>query len=249
MEFRYFLKSLLLPPFVQIIAILAAWCVRHRGPKLSWGVCMIAVISLWVLGTPIAANFLEWTLEQHPVLAPERLNAIQVDAIVILASKQRDAAPEFGQPVSDSEQLSRVRYGAFVQRRTGLPVLLSGGTVRGKQQRSLSETMAYDLSEGYGVEAKWLETNSRTTMENALYSYPILAAEGKTSIILVTSATHMMRAKWSFEEAGFEVLAAPTGLVDNKAFTYTSLLPNAQSLHLSTQALHEWLGYWVYHLL
>lgn len=248
MDFRYFLKGLLLPPFVQIVAILAVWWVRQRRPKLAWGVCLFAALSLWALGTPVAATFLNRTLEQHPVLVPGRLNGIEADAIVVLSASQIDSAPEFGQPVSGHEQLSRVRYGAFVQRRTGLPVLLSGGSVGDFERRSLAETMAHDLSESFGIEARWLETRSRTTMENARNSYAILAAKGKTSIVLVTGAYHMMRAKWAFEHAGFQVLAAPTGFVDIRPLNYLSFVPEARSLCLSRLALHEWLGYLVYRL-
>lgn len=248
MDFRYFLKGLLLPPVAQIIAILAVWWLRKRRPKLAWGVCIVAALSLWVLGTPVTAIFLSRTLEQHPFLSPGRLNAIEADAIVVLSASQIDSAPEFGQPVSGHEQLSRVRYGAFVQRRTGLPVLLSGGSVGGLEQRSLAETMAYDLFEGFNIEARWLETRSRTTMENALYSHALLAAQGKKSIVLVTSAYHMMRAKWSFEHAGFKVLAAPTGFADIRPLNYMSFVPEARSLYLSRLALHEWLGYFVYRL-
>jgi uncharacterized SAM-binding protein YcdF (DUF218 family) len=109
--------------------------------------------------------------------------------------------------------------------------------------------MAFDLTEGYDIKAEWLEKNSRTTAENATYSYSILRAENKTSIVLVTHSMHMMRAKWSFEHAGFKVLPAPTGFIGMKPLTVRSFLPNAHSLQLSSQALHEWLGYWTYQML
>ena len=127
-------------------------------------------------------------------------------------------------------------------------MLLSGGSVGGLEQRSLAETMAYDLFEVFNIEARWLETRSRTTMENALHSYDILAAKGKTSIVLVTSAYHMMRAKWSFEHAGFKVLAAPTGLADIRPLTLLSFMPEMRSLYLSSMSLHEWFGYFVYRM-
>jgi uncharacterized SAM-binding protein YcdF (DUF218 family) len=246
MVFRYFFKGMLLPPFIQIIAILVAWRLRKRRPKIAWGVCIFAVLSLWILGTPVAATFLSRTLERHRVLVPDQLHAIDADAIVILSARQIDSAPEYGRPVSSYEMLSRVRYGAFIHRKTGLPILLSGGSLVDFERRSLAETMAYDLFESFNVDAGWLETRSKTTMENALYSYDILAAKDKTSIVLVTTAYHMMRAKWSFEQAGFDVLAAPTGLADVRPLTLLSFIPESQSLHLSRLALHEWLGYIIY---
>jgi uncharacterized SAM-binding protein YcdF (DUF218 family) len=148
--------------------------------------------------------------------------------------------------VSGQEQLSRIRYGAFLHRKTGLPVLLSGGRVQGDEFRSLAETMDFDLYEGFSIKAKWLEDKSRTTAENAQYSYAILGAINKKSIALVTNSQHMMRAKMSFEQVGFTVLPAPTDFIDRGTLSVTSFLPNARSLYLSSMVLHEWMGYWAY---
>ena len=56
----------------------------------------------------------------------------------------------------------------------------------------------------------------------------------------------MMRAKLSFENAGFEVYAAPTGFAGIEPLSINSFVPNALSLYHSSHALHEWLGYFVY---
>ena len=66
---------------------------------------------------------------------------------------------------------------------------------------------------------------------------------------LVTSYLHMKWAKWSFERVGFKVLPAPTGFLDIKPLNMNSFIPNANSLLLSSNALDEWLGYWVYRML
>lgn len=249
MELRYILKNLLLPPFGHIVLLLLAWRLRRQAPRLARAGFLLAVFSLWLLGTPVVATWLALSLERDPALQPDHLLAVQADAIVILAGSQSDTAPEFGEPISRPEQLARIRYGAFLHRRTGLPVLVSGGSVKGTEQRSLAETMAYDLVEGFGIKPRWLESRSRTTAENSLYSYRILAGENKTSIVLVTSALHMMRARWSYEQAGFRVVPAPTNSIDRRPLTLGSFLPNAHSLSLSSRALHEWFGYWVYRAL
>ncbi len=243
------LKSILLPPFTQIIFLLLAWQLRKLMPRLAKAICTLAVLSLWILGTPIASTTLALSLEQDLALPPNQLATVHVDAIVILSGSQNEKTPEFGEPVSGEEALSRIRYGAFLHNRTGLPVLLCGGSVQGNEHRSLAETMAFDLFEGFGVKAKWLERKSRTTAENASFSYTILGAKNKTSILLVTSSLHMMRAKWSFEQAGFYVIPAPTCFIDTSPLTVNSFLPNAHSLKLSSDVIHEWLGYWFYLML
>lgn len=249
MDLRYVLKGLLLPPFTQIVVLLIAWKIRKRAPAIAKALSLIVVCSLWLLGSPVVATFLVRSLEQYPALSAQQLDDTQADAIIILAASQNLYAPEFGEPVSGEEQLVRIRYGAFLQKKTGLPVLVSGGSVRGDEKRSLAETMAFDLVKGYGVQVRWLEKESRTTAENSRYSYALLAQENKTTVLLVTSAIHMMRAKWSFEQAGFKVLPAPTNFRDRRPLNIHSFLPHAGALMSSSEALHEWLGYWAYQLL
>ena len=249
MVFRYFLKGMLLPPFSQLLLLLIAWKIRHLALKTSKFLCFVALFSLWLLASPVIATFLAQTLEQDLPLTPGQLKNIKAQVIVILSASQDDYAPEFGEPVSGREQLMRVRYGAFLQKMTGLPVLLSGGSVRGEEQRSLAETMAYDLVSGFGGKVDWLEKESRTTSENARKSYDILVQENKTTVLLVTSSMHMLRAKWSFEQVGFEVLAAPTHFIDREPLNLNSFMPNAGALNLSSEALHEWLGILVYRAL
>lgn len=246
MEIRYILKAILLPPFSHILLLLLAWTLRKSVPKVAQLLFFLTTLSLWILATPIASNFLALSLQQDMALQPQNLSQLKADAIVVLTASQNETAPEFGEPVSGKDALIRVRYGAYLQRRTQLPILLAGGSVSGMENRSLAETMAFDLLEGFGVTARWLETSSRTTAENGQYSYNILGPEGKKTIVLVTHSLHMKRAKWSFEQAGFTVIAAPTGFIDTRHVSALSFLPNAHSLNLSSQALHEWIGYLVY---
>ena len=249
MDLRYFLKALLLPPFTQLLMLLGAYLLRRRVPKVSWTLGILAITSLWVLAAPVTANYLVKTLEQTPAISPAKLADISADVIIILSGVQNETTPEFGQPVSGNEQLARIRYGAMLQRATGLPIVLSGGSVRGDEKRSLAETMAFDLKTGYGGNVSWLEKKSRTTSENAKYSYAILAPKKKTTILLVTSALHMPRSIWSFEHAGFKVIPAPTSFTPQKPLIFNSFIPNAHSLKLSSQVIHEWLGILTYQLL
>ncbi len=249
MDLRYFLKALLLPPFTQLLMLLGAFLLRRRVPKVSWTLGFVAITSLWVLAVPFTANYLAKTLEQSPAIAPAELANISADAIIILSGVQNETTPEFGQPASANEQLARIRYGAMLQRIMGLPILLCGGSVRGDERQSLAETMSFDLETGYGGKVGWLEKKSRTTAENAKYSYAILAPKNRTTILLVTSALHMPRSKWSFERAGFKVIPAPTNFTPQKPLIFNSFIPNAHSLKLSSQVIHEWLGILTYQLL
>lgn len=174
MELRYLLKSLLLPPFTQLLLLVVAWWLRNILPKTAKTIYLLAVLSLWGLSTPIVATILALSLTEDPPILSEQISSVNADAIVVLSGAQNEMADEFGEPVSRADSLLRIRYGAFLARRTELPILLTGGSVKGDEGRSLAETMAFDLHEGFGIQARWLEkkvVQLRRTLNSATLSW------------------------------------------------------------------------------
>ena len=108
--------------------------------------------------------------------------------------------------------------------------------------------MAIELREVFGIEATWLETRSRITAENARFTFETLAPHGKTRVLLVSHAMHMRRAALLFERAGFDVIQAPTAFVNGRHRLPASLMPMAFALSISSEALHEIIGYYYYRL-
>ena len=113
-----------------------------------------------------------------------------------------------------------------------------------------------ELLRAWGVpeEAILLETESRNTDENALYSKRPLEAHGLKHILLVTSALHMPRALALFRASGIDAVPAPTDfeVVDRGDRTLMPWLPDAAALEGSTRAIKEYLGlgvYWIQGLL
>jgi uncharacterized SAM-binding protein YcdF (DUF218 family) len=103
--------------------------------------------------------------------------------------------------------------------------------------------MARVLSESFGLQARWIEDASRDTAGNARESGRRLGQAGVRSVVLVTHAVHMRRAKATFEAAGLEVLAAPHGFLGGSGVEGPgSFLPSAGAVHASWLALHEALG-------
>lgn len=92
-----------------------------------------------------------------------------------------------------------------------------------------------------------LETASRNTQENAAYTAALLQEKhlDKQSIILITSAFHMRRAKACFEKQGFRVIAYPTDpFASDRSFSPESwLVPDAYVLKHWDVLIHEWIGY------
>ena len=76
----------------------------------------------------------------------------------------------------------------------------------------------------------------------------ILARAGIQRIALVSHAWHLPRATAAFEEAGMEVLPAPTAPHAPPNGLLESLVPRGKSLRDSAWAVHEWVGrlwYWL----
>jgi uncharacterized SAM-binding protein YcdF (DUF218 family) len=169
-------------------------------------------------------------------------------AIVILGGGRYTEAPEYGGSDSvNTLALERLRYGAYLHRLTGLPILVSGGSPYAEKIPE-AELMQAALVGDFRVKAKWVENQSANTHENAKYSKMMLAEAGVKRIYLVTHAAHMPRAVWSFENQGIDVVPAPMGFSTlNKEDRETlGYFPSAHGLRLSSNALRERLGLFWY---
>ncbi|HYM17884.1 MAG TPA: YdcF family protein [Micropepsaceae bacterium] len=200
---------------------------------------------LLVLSTSLVSYALLDTLEIFPALTPAEVDALahqDKTAIVILSAGRRIYAPEFGGETVDEGSLERIRYGADLAKRTGLPVLVSGG-LGTAEDPPLAQLMADALEHDYGSQAKWQETRSINTAENAMFSSAILKEAGIEKVVLVTHAMHMKRARASFLANGMAVVPAPTAFAGHvREFSMLMLLPNARALRMSGFALHEIVG-------
>lgn len=247
MILRYFLKTLALPPMISILVALLAILLWRRRPMLARSLALVSLASLWLLSSPIVSVELMRSLEaNYPVLTEERRESTEAEAIVILAGGIDDSAHEFGFPVSLDHTLLRLRYGAFLHRETGLPILVSGGSVFGDGDVTLAATMASELDFSFQVETRWLEERSRTTRENADFSAALLEEAGIDHILLVTEGFHMPRSVRVFEQTGLTVTAAPTAMTADFGSPWMAWLPSSLALHQSSLALHEYLGMLAY---
>lgn len=90
-----------------------------------------------------------------------------------------------------------------------------------------------------------LETRSRTTRENAIYTAELLKQRGLQPVLLVTSALHMHRAKKLFESQGIEVETVPTDHEARPLSLWQWVLPDAGALENSGRAIKEFVGGWL----
>jgi uncharacterized SAM-binding protein YcdF (DUF218 family) len=213
------------------------WLSRWRTPlarRAGWVLLGAALVTLWLLATPVVAGVLTRLAQRCPPL--DLSHPPNAQAIVILGGDAaREFAPEYGGPMVSSEVLERISYGAFVARRTALPVLVSG-TAR--------ETLAMrvTLARNFDVPTRWIDAQSLDTFQNAANSSRLLRADGVTRIILVTSGDHEWRAVQEFASAGLDVVPAPTDLWAPQRGDVQPYLPSAPGLWRSSEALYELIG-------
>ena len=181
---------------------------------------------------------------QASLYAPKNSLKDPPEAIVVLGNGHYTEAPEYDLEDTVSAQgLERLRYAAVLQRKTGLPILVSGGAPGGEATAE-AEHMQAVLSEDFHAKVKWVERESRTTVENARFSQALLAPAKVRHIYLVTHAWHMRRAARAFESVGIKVTPAPTGFhtLGRAVRLSGAYLPSAQGMYFTSLALHERLG-------
>ncbi|MBF0107531.1 MAG: YdcF family protein [Deltaproteobacteria bacterium] len=215
-------------------------------PRLGRGIVFFALAVFMILSTPFAGSRLMVSLQTDAALTEYNQGA---QAIVILGGGVYSHAAEYGGlSTLSGSPMERVKYGAYLFDKTGLPILVSGGDPLNTGVRE-GDVMKSVMEEALMTPVTWVENRSRDTYENAAFSYDILAKEGKTKIYLVTHGWHMPRAKDIFERFGFKVIPAPTIIYQNAGFTFYNILPQSGGLELSSLALREWIGRLWYTLL
>ncbi len=247
---RQIIEVLLFPPSGPAVLALvgaALWRVGgERVARLGKRLVAASIVLLLLASQPFVGAALLRAHQTLPALPPGG-DLPKAGAIVVLAADILPHSPEYGGATVGELSLARLRYGAALARHSGLPLATSGGVLHWRTD-PLSEIMAGVLNNEFGERVRWRETESMTTGGNAAGTAAILRDEGIDTILLVTHAWHMPRAKAAFERAGLQVVPAPTAFRDWPAFKWVSFVPSAGALKETRWALHEALGrawYWL----
>ncbi len=234
------LTTLFVVPPLNCLLAACLGAVFHRR---RWGRVLVAMglAGLFVLSMPLVSGTLLASLEVGLPLTSPTDDPPQ--AVVILSADESEyqLGNQTGFTVGHLT-LERERAGARLARRTGLPILLTGGRIR-QGSPTLAELMAESLHDDFGLAPLWLETTSKNTWQNAQNSAAILKAAGIDSVYVVTHAWHMRRALLAFRAAGLKVTAAPVEPLRYPGWAFHFWVPHVSSWNESYYALHEWIGY------
>ena len=238
--------AVVVPPLNLLPLGLAGLALSWRWPRVGRSLIAISLLGLLFFSLPVTSRSLiaalEWNLPQAPPATPPA-------AIVILsgdAGYGTDAGLEPGSGIG-ALTFERMRAGALLQRRTGLPVLVSGGALEPGVE-PIAAQMARSLHDEFGVTVRWIEPASDDTWQNAQFSAAMLHAAGINSVYLVTHAWHIRRAAMAFARFGIATTPAPLRFDRPPRFAFDEFLPHASSVLNSYFALHEWIGIFYYAL-
>lgn len=253
MTWRYIIKQLAFPPSGLLLLLLLLLCsvlLRKRWPKLAAAGLVISISGLYIMSLPITVEYAARALETEPALTPEQWPTLKqnADAIVVLGGGREVNDPAWQADQPSLMAMQRLRYAARLAKSSQLPILVSGGLHFG-QPPSEAQIMADSLAQDFSINARWLESDSRTTWENAQHTAQILQSEGIQRVVLVTNAWHMPRSRWSFEQFGFQVISAPVGFLSGpNGRPFNGWLPESKAMWQNTALLNEALGAVLYRL-
>jgi len=241
------ISQLLLPPGgLIILAVIGLWFSHKR-----WGKSLI-ILSLslfWLLSIEPIRDMLASPLEMHhQPLSLESLSTapkLEHAAIVLLGGGIAEDSLEYdGRDELGRYAMMRTIYAAKVGQITQLPIFATGGIPLTQRTESEASIMKRWLM-WFGVEKEniFVEAEANTTWENATLTKQLLNRKNIDTIVLVTSANHMRRSVWCFEQQGLVVIPAPTDyLTEQEPYDLRSFLPRWNVFNDSGQLLHEYMG-------
>jgi uncharacterized SAM-binding protein YcdF (DUF218 family) len=208
----------------------------RTGTVFAWS----GVVILLGLSVPLVSSALEILVSDAVPLDLQKTKSAQ--CIVVLGGGLRREAAEYGGDTLNWLSLERVRYAALLARETHLPILVSGGKVY--EGRAEADVMREVLEREYNLPVQWVESSSRDTHQNAIFSASLLKAAAMSKVVLVTHSVDSRRAEREFRAAGIEVIPAPTVLSRPTLAIETpgDLVPSMHALERSYLALYELLA-------
>ena len=237
----------LLPIGVTLVLLISGFVFRRR-------VYFIVAIGVLYTGSiPLVGRQALKLIEGDAIRNPPQ-SAPTGDAIVVL-SGGRIVAPGTSK-ISEWTDADRFFGGVELYQAGKAPLLVfTGGAAPWEPSAPSEGEILIVYARSYGVPAEALMTTGRVynTAEEAEAVARLLfdrshvrpeAREKMQSILLVTSAFHMPRAKAQFEAKGFRVVAYPVDFLvsSERQITILDFLPSANALNQTELALREFYG-------
>lgn len=240
-----FVYSFVLPPglFVLLLLTLAVWLWRWRRERKAAMILLTITLLLYVCSTSLVGDALIAGLENNY----RQPSTVQGNVIVVLGGGAASGTPDVdGTGNMYGAAANRLITAVRLHRRTGWPILFSGGQVFADSGNEADIARRLLLGMGVPNSSILIENRSLNTEQNAQNTAALLRAKRLTQPVLVTSGFHMTRAVLQFAKAGVSVQPYPTDyLVSQPMKMYIGRLsPSAGAMSNTGLALKEYFGIW-----
>lgn len=236
-----------LPLFLFLGIALILIFIEGKKQKI---IALLPLFFLFVFSTKVVSQTLLSSLEGNfPLVSEKDLPNAEI-AIVLGGMVRTLSASESRPELSDSadrliDAIRLYRMGKVKK------LLFSGGSGELFHQEKKESTVAKKVMIDLGVEEKdiLIESESRNTYENALFSKKILEEEKAKTVILITSAFHMKRSFAIFQKLGLGgVIPFATDYRSSSSDLnlWELLFPSPNDLEISSFCIKEWIGIAVY---
>jgi uncharacterized SAM-binding protein YcdF (DUF218 family) len=246
---KQFLKQLLLPPVMWMLALLVVlvfWRRRWARKLLFVSLCGILILHSGLIG-----HWLRYPLESRyaPLVNPKDAGAY--DAIVVLTSASIPAGGLLPFPTIDEHMFRRLDEAWRLYKFQPKPIIVSGGHVDPFTPDRGENKIACDYLIRWGVPRQHVlsEAKSRDTFESAVETGKLLEQKGWKRYLLVTSAAHMSRSMLAFSTHAAEPIPAPGDFTIRQVkLSPLDFAPTASAGRAIALTLHEYIGlayyYW-----
>jgi uncharacterized SAM-binding protein YcdF (DUF218 family) len=220
---------------------------RRWGLRLGWAALTVLIVQGW---EPLPDALIRQLEARHPeVAASTPLTGYAGVVVLGGALEPANVWQGHGQPALNEAAERMTAALPLLQQSPKLRLLFTGGDGQ-LFAGSLTEAQRaarFFATMGVAPERLLLESASRTTYENAVFSARLPSVEPRQPWLLLTSAWHMPRAMASFKKAGWNVTPYPVDFRTGSTTPWTeySLADGARKWHL---LLHEAVGLLAYRL-
>ncbi|MBS2012650.1 MAG: YdcF family protein [Deltaproteobacteria bacterium] len=219
---------------------------RRWRRRRAYGIAGLAVLLVSGMG-PIS-HLVQYRLE-HAETSTYRADATY-DAVILLGGLvDQEATAENGQATYNDAVERLITTSELLARGRARHVIVSAATSPEFPDSGEANVIARQL-EAWGIakERILVEDKARNTRENALFSQAIAKDHGFSTVLVVTSAAHMSRAKGCFDAVGMQV---DTLAVDYRSHARAGAslgdwIPRVDGLADMSGTLHELFGRLVY---
>ena len=242
-----FLPQLIYPFNLALLLILAALLLIIFGRRrIGLFSGFLAVVILAVCSSPLSlALYREHELKYPPVPVSASPAA---DAIVVLGGDVGIPVPPRAESQLHGNRLLHA-FRLFKAEKSPL-ILVTGGNVFAQEGLDAEAFYSKAILAEWGIpeEAIIVETKSRNTYQNAIYSFETLKSQGIDKILLVTNAFHMPRAAAVFRQVGFDVTPSSSNFFEADYYQPKLLdwWPSLSNLRKAQAVFREKLGLFVY---